>query len=390
MGDTELESKSHEMGVFNLLFAASRGHLQTIERIVADGETDLDGCDYDKRSALHLASAEGHLAVVQYLVENHAQVNTRDRFNNTPVDDAIRHGHQPITEYLIAHGADAPSNAYELELITASSAGDVATVRRLLQNKVSANARDYDGRSALHLAAASHHQEIVRMLLSHGAEPMRRDRWDGTPLQDAIRSGSRVGDDQVIKILKAAMGDGASSHVPFWRSSFLMVATAFQLVMVLCYALCTRYDPYYAHLVRYPMFQDVNVMVFIGFGFLMTFLRKHGYSSVGYTALIGFVALQLHPLVGHLFSRAIHGGEWDYVHLNVGTLISADFCAASVLISFGALLGKLSAVQVLLLSILEPFFFSINEAIGMRLGVSDIGGTMVIHCFGAVFGLAAS
>lgn len=40
------------------------------------------------------------------------------------------------------------------------------------------------------------------------------------------------------------------------------------------------------------MFQDVHVMVFIGFGFLMTFLRRYGYSAVGFNFLIAAVAIQ--------------------------------------------------------------------------------------------------
>ena len=31
----------------------------------------------------------------------------------------------------------------------------------------------------------------------------------------------------------------------------------------------------------YNYFRDVNVMIFFGFGFLMTFLRKYGYSAIG-------------------------------------------------------------------------------------------------------------
>ena len=39
--------------------------------------------------------------------------------------------------------------------------------------------------------------------------------------------------------------------------------------------------PYY-----YAMWQDVHTMMFIGFGFLMTFLKKYGYGSVGFNMLI--------------------------------------------------------------------------------------------------------
>ncbi|KAK2163750.1 hypothetical protein NP493_1447g00082 [Ridgeia piscesae] len=43
----------------------------------------------------------------------------------------------------------------------------------------------------------------------------------------------------------------------------------------------------------YPMFQDVHVMVFVGFGFLMTFLKKYGFSSVGFNMLLAALALQV-------------------------------------------------------------------------------------------------
>jgi len=32
--------------------------------------------------------------------------------------------------------------------------------------------------------------------------------------------------------------------------------------------------------------RDVSVMIFIGFGYLMTFLRRYGFSALGYTFVI--------------------------------------------------------------------------------------------------------
>ena len=53
------------------------------------------------------------------------------------------------------------------------------------------------------------------------------------------------------------------------------------------------------------MFQDVHVMIFVGIGFLMTFLRKYGYSSVGITFLLGAVCIQWYILVGSFFEQVI-------------------------------------------------------------------------------------
>lgn len=40
------------------------------------------------------------------------------------------------------------------------------------------------------------------------------------------------------------------------------------------------------------VFQDVHVMIFIGFGFLMTFLKRYGFSSVGVNLLLAAFGLQ--------------------------------------------------------------------------------------------------
>ena len=39
------------------------------------------------------------------------------------------------------------------------------------------------------------------------------------------------------------------------------------------------------------------MMIFVGFGFLMTFLKKYGYSAVGYNFLLATLSLQWTILV---------------------------------------------------------------------------------------------
>ncbi|XP_072503332.1 ammonium transporter Rh type B isoform X2 [Notamacropus eugenii] len=59
---------------------------------------------------------------------------------------------------------------------------------------------------------------------------------------------------------------------------------------------------------RYPSFQDVHTMIFIGFGFLMTFLQRYGFSSIGFNFLLSAFSLQWSTLVQG-FLHSFHGGK---------------------------------------------------------------------------------
>lgn len=54
-------------------------------------------------------------------------------------------------------------------------------------------------------------------------------------------------------------------------------------------------------------FQDVHVMIFVGFGFLMTFLQRYGFSSVGFNFLIAAFSLQWATLMQGFFHGLHHG-----------------------------------------------------------------------------------
>ena len=51
----------------------------------------------------------------------------------------------------------------------------------------------------------------------------------------------------------------------------------------------------------FTVFQDVHVMIFVGFGFLMTFLRRYGYSSIGFNLLLAALVLQWATITTGLF-----------------------------------------------------------------------------------------
>ncbi len=76
---------------------------------------------------------------------------------------------------------------YPVLLCAAASVGDLDAVRRMLADGASVDAANYDGRTALHLAAAEGQHAVVQLLLAEGARLSPVDRWGGTPLRDATR-----------------------------------------------------------------------------------------------------------------------------------------------------------------------------------------------------------
>jgi len=67
---------------------------------------------------------------------------------------------------------------------------------------------DYDQRTPLHLAAAESRADMVDLLLMKGANPAANDRWNHSPLDDAIEAGN----EGIIKAIRAAVEDASMLH----------------------------------------------------------------------------------------------------------------------------------------------------------------------------------
>jgi glutaminase len=86
-------------GVVNLCWAASQGDLAEAQKLAAQG-VDLDGADYDGRTALHLAASEGHAQVVEYLIAKGVNLSPVDRWGGTPLSDARRNNQEAVVTLL--------------------------------------------------------------------------------------------------------------------------------------------------------------------------------------------------------------------------------------------------------------------------------------------------
>ncbi|KAA0701475.1 Glutaminase liver isoform, mitochondrial [Triplophysa tibetana] len=81
------------------------------------------------------------------------------------------------------------SEGYQImNVLLAAYRGDVVSLRRYLLSGADANAVDYDGRSALHVAASEGHLDIIKFLVENAcANCTLKDRWGNTALQEAVR-----------------------------------------------------------------------------------------------------------------------------------------------------------------------------------------------------------
>ena len=140
---------------------------------------------------------------------------------------------------------------------------------------------------------------------------------------------------------------------------------------------------------KYNRAIHIMAMLLVGFGFLMVFVKRYGRSALTATYLLVSVALPLYFLKDSFSSM----GSSDAL---IDKLILAEFAAASLLICAGAVLGRLKMHQYLLLGVLFVPCYALNEWIVLNGGLGliakfvDTGGSIVIHAFGALFGLGVA
>lgn len=101
------------------------------------------------------------------------------------------------------------------------------------------------------------------------------------------------------------------------------------------------------------------MMIFAGFGFLMTFLKRYGFSSVSFTLLIATVVTEWALIIGGL----LHAKDFT-IKIGFMGILEGGLCAAAVLISFGAVLGKMTPLQLLVMALLETPVFVLNSYVG--------------------------
>jgi len=143
---------------------------------------------------------------------------------------------------------------------------------------------------------------------------------------------------------------------------------------------------------QYNFAIHIMAMLLVGFGFLMVFVKRYGYSATTGTYLVVATGI---PLYAFLRSSGVLSAE-PVETATIDALLLAEFACASTLIAMGAILGRIKVFQYALLACIVVPAYMINEwlvfdgGLGITKGFVDSAGSIIIHAFGAYCGLGLS
>ncbi|XP_039990473.1 poly [ADP-ribose] polymerase tankyrase-2-like isoform X5 [Xiphias gladius] len=194
-----------------LHFAAGFGRKDVVDFLLQNG-ANVHARDDGGLISLHNACSFGHAEVVRLLLHHGADANARDNWNYTPLHEAAIKGKIDVCIVLLQHGAEPTirntdgRTALDLaelsakavltgeyrkdELLESARSGNEEKLMALL-TPLNVNCHASDGRKStpLHLAAGYNRVKTVRLLLQHGADVHAKDKGNLVPLHNACSYG---------------------------------------------------------------------------------------------------------------------------------------------------------------------------------------------------------
>jgi len=183
-----INAKDKTTGCTPLHLAVLFGHLDITKLLIEKGATvDCIGTiktDKDV-SPLCTAARNGNVAIVQLLINHHANVKYRDRDGLTPLTYAVLGRNLDVLRSLIAAGAQVNCKddtwGYT-PLHYAARDNKMDAVKILLENGADVNCGNNDGRMPLHFAAEKGNLDLGEFLISKRAFVNAEDKNKKTPI----------------------------------------------------------------------------------------------------------------------------------------------------------------------------------------------------------------
>ncbi|MES1917701.1 MAG: hypothetical protein MHM6MM_009416, partial [Cercozoa sp. M6MM] len=147
--------------------AAAEGHLRVVEFLVQQPSCDINAPSSFGRG-LYGAVRYGHLAVARYLIAEGANVNLNDDFGN-PLSVACDNNQLDCAKLLVQHGANINATDVPFGGMLSLVQGCVQQSRRRRYVGADVHLRGRSHETALYGAASKGAGDVVQVLLQHGA-----------------------------------------------------------------------------------------------------------------------------------------------------------------------------------------------------------------------------
>ena len=215
-----------------LCAASFSGHQAIVKKLLDEGaDPDAISKGNPAGSALRAALMMNKQHICQILLEKKANPDITDRWYGTPLHEASMAGHAMIVQLLLDHGAkpNLRGGIFGTALVAAAWQGKVKIVESLLHKGAFLHGHE-NGKTALYMATAERHDDIVK-LLKFEAEAARKltnslvsevDQKDvGLPATNNVDRTKKP----TLKRLRKGLAHGARSTVYWPNYTNLMKTT---------------------------------------------------------------------------------------------------------------------------------------------------------------------
>jgi ankyrin repeat protein len=183
-----------KFGMTPILVASAWPNNAAVVRLLLAHGADPKAAGGGGETTLTRATYLGDVQTVELLLTVGVDPNVKGFAGRTPLMNAVQRGDRRMVAALLRSGADvrATDAKQQSVLIRNGYWNDARIVQSLIDRGLDVSTPDSQGRDALLFAAASETatEEVVRMLLRHGAKVGAKNSYGDTAVDEARRSGN--------------------------------------------------------------------------------------------------------------------------------------------------------------------------------------------------------
>eukprot|EP01029_Cantina_marsupialis_P023638 TRINITY_DN593_c0_g1_i1.p1 TRINITY_DN593_c0_g1~~TRINITY_DN593_c0_g1_i1.p1 ORF type:complete len:328 (+),score=99.52 TRINITY_DN593_c0_g1_i1:39-1022(+) len=193
-----------------------------VKKLIKEG-ANPESANTSGQRALHVSATRNLLDVTKVLLEAGGDVNSPDPTGKSPLQVACELGHLDIIKVMLAdEDCIIGHRTFELAYAAihfAANAGQLESVRLLLEKGEEVDRENVFGETALHLACQLNHYDVAKLLIDYKANPNHRTDNGKTPLHYCAADNS-------MECAKLLIDNDADPHMCDLASGITALDTA--------------------------------------------------------------------------------------------------------------------------------------------------------------------